>query len=159
MGQWARPGWGDLIDPNPTDRGKRWVKRSVLVEADGGPLSVVIAGTNVHGTKLSAQTLEAVVVERPAPTPEQPQHLCLDKAYDNPIGKAAVAEHGYVGHIRRIGEEKRDLATLQAGARHAQPLPEARGRSTRLRVYAVVKLSLGGQPRWSVSPNSIYESK
>jgi len=46
------------------------------------------------------------VVERPEPTPEQPQHLCLDKAYDNPTGQAAVDKHGYVGHIRRIGEEK-----------------------------------------------------
>jgi ABC-type transport system substrate-binding protein len=33
------------------------------------------------------------------------------------------------------------LAALQAGASHAQPLPETRGRSARLRVSAVVKLS------------------
>src|SRR5579859_1173874 len=38
MRQWARRGWGDLIGPNPTDRGKRGVKRSLLVEAAGGPL-------------------------------------------------------------------------------------------------------------------------
>jgi putative transposase len=87
------------------------VKRSVLVEAAGGPLAVVIAGANVHDTKLLAATLEALVVVRPRPTPEQPQHLCLDKAYDNPTGETAATEHGYVPHIRRIGEEKLDAAT------------------------------------------------
>ncbi len=102
---------GDLIGPNPTDRGKRGTKRSVIVEAAGGPLAVVIAGANVHDTKLLAATLEAIVVTRPEPTTEQPQHLCLDKGYDNPTGEAAVAADGYVPHIRRIGEEKLDAAT------------------------------------------------
>ncbi len=87
------------------------MKRSLLVEADGGPLAVVIAGANVHDTKLLAPTLDAIVVARPEPTAEQPQPLCLDKAYDNPTGEAAVADHGYVPHIRRIGEEKLDPAT------------------------------------------------
>jgi putative transposase len=78
------------------------------VEADGGPLAVVIAGANVPDTKLLAQTLEAIVVERPEPTSEQPQHLCLDKGYDNPTGHQAVEEHHYQPHIRRIGEPKPD---------------------------------------------------
>jgi putative transposase len=87
------------------------VKRSVLVEASGGPLAVVIAGANVHDTKLLAATLDAIVVERPPPTLERPQHLCLDWGYDNPTGAAAVASHAYVAHLRRIGKEKLDLAT------------------------------------------------
>ena len=87
------------------------MKRSVLVEAAGGPLAIVIAGANVHDTKLLAVTLDAIVMARPEPTPEQPQHLCLDKGYDNPTGEAAVADHGYVPHIRRIGKEKLDPAT------------------------------------------------
>ena len=82
------------------------MKRSLLVEADGGPLAVVVAGANVHDTKLLAATLDAIVVERPQPTAEQVQHLCLDKGYDNPTGEAAVAAHHYQPHIRRIGEEK-----------------------------------------------------
>ena len=95
---------------NPTDRGKAGVKRSILVEADGGPLSVVVAAANVHDTKLLAATLDAVIIPRPDPRPESPQHLCLGKGYDNPTGRAAVAEHRYVPHIRRIGEEKLDPA-------------------------------------------------
>lgn len=69
---------------------------------------MVIAGANVHDTKLLAATLDAIVVERPEPTSEQPQHLCLDKGYDNPTGRRAAEAHNYVPHIRRIGEEKLD---------------------------------------------------
>lgn len=72
---------------------------------------MVIAGANVHDTKLLAATLEAIVVQRPRPTPARPQHLCLDKAYDNPTGEMAAQAHDYVPHIRRIGEEKLDPAS------------------------------------------------
>jgi putative transposase len=47
------------------------------------------------------------VVERPDPR-QCPQHLCLDKGYDNPSGRAVTAAAGYIPHIRRIGEEKLD---------------------------------------------------
>ena len=80
----------------------------MIVEADGGPLGVVLAGANVHDTKLLAATIDAIVVDRPEPTKQSPQHLCLDKGYDNPTGHAAVAKKQYRPHIRRIGEEKLD---------------------------------------------------
>ena len=80
------------------------------MEADGGPLGVVVAGANVHDTKLLGATLEAIVVERPEPTEEVPQNLSLDKAFDNPTGHRTAAEHGYQAHIRRIGEEKLDAS-------------------------------------------------
>ena len=73
-------------------------------------MGIVVAGANVHDTKLLAATLDAVVVERPRPTEPSPQHLCLDKAYDNPTGAETVARHDYVPHIRRIGEEKLDAS-------------------------------------------------
>jgi len=104
---------GDKVGPNPTDRAKNGVKTSLLVEGDGGPLAAVLDGANRHDTKLLDATLAAVVVERPQPTPEAPQNLSLDKGYDNPTGRAAVAKHGYVPHIRRIGEEKFDPATAE----------------------------------------------
>jgi putative transposase len=82
------------------------VKKSLLVESDGGPLAVVIAGANVHDTKLLAATLDAIVVERPQPSKEEPQNLCLDKGYDNPTGHQAAADYGYIAHIRPIGEKR-----------------------------------------------------
>lgn len=72
------------------------------------PLAVCIAGANVHDAKLLKATLEAVVVEKPVPTPEEPQHLCLDRGYDNPTGRAAAEQCDYQAHIKRIGEEKLD---------------------------------------------------
>lgn len=62
----------------------------------------------MHDTKLLKATLQAIVVERPEPTDDSPQHLCLDKGYDNPTGHRAAADQDYVPHIRRIGEEKLD---------------------------------------------------
>jgi putative transposase len=67
---------------------------------------VVIAGANVVEQKLLRETIEAIVVDRPDPSDEE-QHLCLDKGYDNPNGRAAASDAGYTPHIRRIGEEKK----------------------------------------------------
>jgi putative transposase len=80
----------------------------LLVEGDGGPLAVCIAGANVADISLLGATLEAVVVERPQPSEEVPQHLCLDKGYDNSTAYALCERLGYTPHIRRIGEEKLD---------------------------------------------------
>lgn len=99
---------GDQIGPNPTDRGKNGVKRSLLTDAEGGPLAVVVSGANVHDQKLLAATLDAVVVERPEPTEDEPQHLCLDKGYDSSAVRQAAMDRHYEPHIRRIGEEKLD---------------------------------------------------
>jgi len=99
---------GGEVGPNPTDRAKNGVKRSLIVEGDGGPLGCVVAGANVHDAKLLRQTIEAMVVARPEVTAERPQHLCLDKGDNNPTGQAATEVAGYVPHIRRIGEEKMD---------------------------------------------------
>jgi putative transposase len=98
--------WGDCVGPNPTDRGKNGTKKSLLVEAGGGPLGVVIDGANRPDAQLLERTIEAVVVERPDPSGVE-QNLCLDKGYDNPAGREAAEAQGYVPHIRKIGEEKK----------------------------------------------------
>jgi putative transposase len=78
------------------------VKKSLLVEADGGPLAVAIAGANVPDARLLDATIRAVVLERPAPEPGSPQHLCLDKGYDNEAGWGACVDHAYEPHIALI---------------------------------------------------------
>ena len=65
----------------------------------------MIAGANIHDTKLLAATIEAIVVLRPDPA-AYPQRLALDKGYDNPSARGACEASGYVAHIRRIGEVK-----------------------------------------------------
>jgi putative transposase len=91
--------------PNPTDRGKRGTKRSLLTEGQGVPLAVAVAGANRHDMKLTEATLQAILIERPDPTPEQPQHLCLDRGYDYPQVREIVEAWGYTAHIRARGEE------------------------------------------------------
>lgn len=98
---------GDARGPNPTDRAKPGTKKHLIVEQDGGPLGVVIAGANVNDHKLLETTIDAIVVKRPD-SEELIQHLCLDKAYDNKTSDTVCAQAGYVAHIRRIGEEKLD---------------------------------------------------
>ena len=66
------------------------------------------AGSNANDHLLLAGTIDAIVVERPLPTPKNPQNLCLDKGYDNQASRAVVEAAGYQEHIRRIGEEKLD---------------------------------------------------
>lgn len=100
---------GELVGPNPTDRGKPGTKRSLLVEQEGGPLAVVIAGANVHDTRLLRLTLESIIVERPSPI-FVAQNLSLDKAYDNPTGHLSSRAAGYRAHIRRIEEPELDRA-------------------------------------------------
>jgi hypothetical protein len=81
------------------------------VEATGSPLGATIAGANVHDTKLVAGTLEAIVVECPQPTVEQPQHLCLDKGYDHPTGRETMAAYS----IRRISGASGKNASMIRG--------------------------------------------
>jgi putative transposase len=94
------------VGPNPTDRAKRGVKRSLLVEGDGGPLGAVVAAANVPDFRLLEATLDAVVVSRPEPTAGHPQHLCLDKGYDNDTGWGVALEHDYEPHIAQIRDAR-----------------------------------------------------
>jgi putative transposase len=81
-------------------------------------LGATIAGANVHDTRLLRETIEAIVVERPEPSAKNPQHLCLDKGYDNPTGHQTVAACDYTPHIRRIGE---DVAAAKTKSNRHKP--------------------------------------
>jgi len=57
---------GEGTGANPTDRGKKGTKRSLLTEGNGIPLSVVVDGANRHDKKLVKGTLDAIIIERPS---------------------------------------------------------------------------------------------
>ena len=61
-----------------TDREKNGRKRSLLVDARGVPLSLVVSGANRHDVKLLPSTLDAIVVRRPDTV--RPR-LCADAGY------------------------------------------------------------------------------
>jgi putative transposase len=96
---------GTATGPNPTDRGKLGVKRSLLTDGRGVPLAIVAAEANRHDSKLLERTLEA----RVALPPLVSQHLCLDKGYDFPFCREIARAYLFTPHIRPIGEEPRRM--------------------------------------------------
>ena len=117
-GRWAKRRWvGGETGRNPTDRGKRGVKRSLPTDARGVPLGAVIDGANRNDHKLMRGTLEAIPVRRPKPTRRDPQHLCLDKGFDYDEPRALAAEFGFTLHLRTRGEEVRAKRHARARAR------------------------------------------
>jgi len=99
---------GAATGANPTDRGKRGVKRSLLTDGTGIPLALVIEGANRHDMKLLYATVDGLVIARPEPTQSQPQHLCLDAGYDYPAIREQVEAHDYLPHMRGRGQEKQE---------------------------------------------------
>jgi putative transposase len=59
--------------------------------------------------KLVRSTIENIVVERPEPSQEQEQGMCLDKAYDYDEVREILAEFGFTAHIRARGEEAKQI--------------------------------------------------
>ncbi|WP_295607515.1 IS5 family transposase [uncultured Lamprocystis sp.] len=94
------------LGPNPTDRGRSGSKLHLHVDQHGIPLGIALVGANVHDSRLVSPTLVLDILPRPTPNAAHPQHLCLDKGFDYARVDAEVVGHGYLPHIRRIGEEK-----------------------------------------------------
>jgi putative transposase len=101
---------GEDTGPNPTDRAKSGVKRSLLTEGHGVPVGLAVDGANRHDMKLVRETIESLVVPRPEPSEEQPQGMCLDKGYDYQEVRDILAEFGFTTHIRSRAEEAKELA-------------------------------------------------
>ena len=51
-----------------------------MTEAQGIPVGLAVDGANRHDMKLVRATLDSLPVPRPAPTPDQPQGMCLDQS-------------------------------------------------------------------------------
>lgn len=94
---------GERTGPNPTDRGKLGVKRSLLTDGRGVPLVVLIAPANRNDCKLVEGTLES----RPSRPPRGTrQRICLDKGYDFPEVEELFDAYWFESHIRRRGETR-----------------------------------------------------
>jgi putative transposase len=84
---------------------QKGAKRSVLTEAAGVPVGLDHEGANRNDHTLLKPTLDSIPIQRPEPTPEAPQGICLDKAYDNAQTRELVSEYDLTPHIRTRGEE------------------------------------------------------
>lgn len=66
--------------------------------------------------KMVRATIESLGAERPGPSEEQPQGMCLDKGYDYDAVRELLAEFGFTAHIKARGEEAKELKA-EAGKR------------------------------------------
>ena len=85
------------------------MKRSLLTEGHGLPIGLTIEGANRHDMKLLRPTIESIIVDRPEPSEEQPQGMCLDKGYDYDEVRDILHEFGFTTHIRPRGEEAKAI--------------------------------------------------
>lgn len=106
---------GEKTGKNPTDRGKVGTKRSLLVNAQGLPLAIVVSGANVPDGHLLESTLQAVPIERPDPATAT-QHLCLDKAYSGEPCTTVAESAGYTVHVPDKVNAKKNASVCRVGA-------------------------------------------
>lgn len=107
---------GKKSGPNPTDRAKSGVKRSVLTEGHGVPIGLAVEGANRQDMKMVRDTFESIVVKRPKSTRKKKQNMCLDKGYDYVEVRDLLKEFGFTAHIRSRGEEAKQIMN-EAGKR------------------------------------------
>jgi len=80
------------------------------------PIGLAVDGANRHDMKLVRATLESLVAERPEPSAEEPQGMCLDKGYDYAEVREILTEFGFTAHIKARGVEAQELKA-EAGKR------------------------------------------
>ena len=72
-------------------------------------MGLAVDGANRHDMKLVRATVDSLPVPRPAPSPDQPQGMCLDKGYDFDEVRRTLDEFGFTAHIRSRGEEAKAI--------------------------------------------------
>lgn len=74
------------------------------------PIGLASEGANRTDMKLVRATIESIVIDRPKPSDDEPQGMCLDKGYDYQEVRDIVREFGFTAHIRARGEEAKAIA-------------------------------------------------
>ena len=82
----------------------------MLTEAHGIPIAIAVDGANRHDMKMVCPTIEDLQLDRPVPTSDDPQGLCLDKGYDYEQVRQWIEDLGFVAHIRSRGEEASEIS-------------------------------------------------
>ena len=104
------PCGGEMAGKSPVDRGKRGIKRSVAVDADGIPLGSITAPANRHDSPLLSETLDTVKTLGSLP---ELANVHLDRGYDSELTRKRLEERGLIGVISKKGK----LEPLQATER------------------------------------------
>ena len=102
------PCGGEMAGRSPVDRGKRGIKRSMVVDACGIPLKIVIAPVNHHDSPLLADTLNTL--QRLGELPDR-AGVNLDRAYDSHATRQKLAARELRAEISEKGKPAPVTAT------------------------------------------------
>jgi hypothetical protein len=94
------PCGGEKAGRSPVDRGKRGIKRSVVVDGRGIPLGSVSAPANHHDSPLLAPTLEAA---RTLGLVAEGASVHLDRGYDSKLTRTRLLERKLIAEISAKG--------------------------------------------------------
>ena len=67
-------------------------------------MSIVVTAANTHDKTIALETIDGIVVERPAKVVYRLHHLCLDKGYDYNDVIAGALDRDYIIHGRKRNE-------------------------------------------------------
>jgi hypothetical protein len=94
------PCGGEKAGRSPVDRGKRGLKRSVVVDGRGIPIGSVTAPASRHDSPLLVPTLDAA---RALGMVLEGATVHLDRGYDSKLTRLRLLEFGLVAEISRKG--------------------------------------------------------
>lgn len=94
------PCGGEKAGKSPVDRGKKGIKRSVVVDGRGIPIGSVTAPANRNDSPLLVPTLDAAGALGMV---EQGARVHLDRGYDSEPTRARLLERGLVAEISQKG--------------------------------------------------------
>ena len=94
------PCGGEKAGRSPVDRGKRGIKRSVVVDGRGIPLGSVTAPANRHDSPLLVPTLDTARALGLAP---EGATVHLDRGYDSKLTRLRLLERGLVAEVSQKG--------------------------------------------------------
>ena len=93
------------------DRGKRGIKRSTAVDAEGIPLGIITAPANRHDSQLLGETL-LDTLEALGPMPERVS-VHLDRGYDSEATRKRLEDRGLVAVTSQKGKSTTPLQTTK----------------------------------------------
>lgn len=102
---------GNIIGPNPTDKGRAGCKRHLVVDATGIPLAVRLTPANVNDCQLFEEMLDAIPALKqrgPGRPQRRPRKVHADKGYDFAKCRRACRVRGITPRIARRGIESKE---------------------------------------------------
>lgn len=91
---------------SPVDRGKRGIKKTILVDRKGAPLAVVIGAGNTHDSEFFEEILQKI------PYKKVPQILAADSAYDCKKFKKLSAQQNIAFISATNRRRKKDITPI-----------------------------------------------